>query len=165
MSWILGDDWKNTVKRTESRDGIFAKSSRCGTSRQRAQVWNRWSLGHQSHISESRDHSYVSSAICPECPVKQWRRKSFWLQSTPTGKRLKGCPRTSGRDYIFDLAWSLLGVELAELFEITVDREVFWVLLVLLPPATFPKDKADTKMSEWMSMQAYNETLYLWNCL
>jgi len=25
------DDWKNSVKRTNSRDGIFAKSSRCDT--------------------------------------------------------------------------------------------------------------------------------------
>jgi len=35
-----GDHWKNTVKRTNGRDGIFAKSSWCDTSWQRAQVWN-----------------------------------------------------------------------------------------------------------------------------
>ena len=39
-SWILGDDWKDTVKRINGRDGIFAKSFRCDTSWQRAQVWN-----------------------------------------------------------------------------------------------------------------------------
>ena len=37
---ILGDDWKNTVRRTNGRDGIFTKRSRCDTSWQRAQVWN-----------------------------------------------------------------------------------------------------------------------------
>jgi len=121
--------------------------------------------GMSSHFSESRDPSYVSWAICPECPAKDWRRKSLWLQSTPTGKWPKGHPRTRWRDYIFDLAWSRLGVELAELSEITVDREIFRVLPGLLPPATLPKDKAGTKMSKWMSMQAYIETLYLWNCL
>jgi len=51
------------------------------------------------------------------------------------------------RDYISDLACSRLGVEPAELSEITVDREVFRVLLGLLPPAALPKGKAGTKMS------------------
>jgi len=37
----LREDWKNIVKRINDRDGIFAKSSRCDTSRQRSQVWNR----------------------------------------------------------------------------------------------------------------------------
>ena len=39
-SRIFGDDWKNTVKRTYGRDGIFAKSSWCDTSWQSVQVWN-----------------------------------------------------------------------------------------------------------------------------
>jgi len=30
------------------------------------------------HFSELRDHSYVSSAVCPECPTKDWRGKSYW---------------------------------------------------------------------------------------
>ena len=38
------------------------------------------------------------------------------------------------RDYISDVAWSRLGVEQAELPEIAVGREVFQVLLGLLPP-------------------------------
>ena len=57
-----------------------------------------------SQFSESRDSSYVSSAMCPECPRKEWRSKSFKLQSTPTGKLPKGRPRTRWRDYISDLA-------------------------------------------------------------
>jgi len=43
------------------------------------------------------------------------------------------CPKTRLNDYISDLAWSRLGVEATELSEIAVDREVFRVLLVLLP--------------------------------
>ena len=31
-SWILGDDWKNTVERINGRGGKFAKSSWCDTS-------------------------------------------------------------------------------------------------------------------------------------
>jgi len=50
--------------------------------------------GMSSHFSESRDPSYISSAMCPECLRKEWRTKSFGLQSTPTGKRPRGRPMT-----------------------------------------------------------------------
>ena len=131
-SWILGNDWKNTVKRTNGRYWIFAKSSWCGDKK------------HWSEIRKARDvkpllrieryQLYVSSAMCPDCPRKKWWTKSFELQSAPTGKRPWVRPRTKWRDYISDLAWSRLGVEPAELSEIVVDREVFRVLLGLLPP-------------------------------
>jgi len=85
--------------------------------------------------------------MCPECPGKDWRSKSFRLQSIPTGKRPKVCPRTRWRDYISDLAWSRLGVEPAELSEIAVDREVFRVPRAAVP-ATLPKGKAGTKMNK-----------------
>ena len=52
--------------------------------------------GMSSHFSESRDPSYVSSAMCSEYPRKDWRSKSFGLQSTPTRKRLRGRRRTGG---------------------------------------------------------------------
>jgi len=38
-----------------------------------------------SHFSESRDPSYVGSALCPECPTKDWRRKSCLLNSRESG--------------------------------------------------------------------------------
>jgi len=41
------------------------------------------------------------------------------------GKRPRGLPSTRWIDYISDVAWSSLGVELAELSEVTVDREIF----------------------------------------
>jgi len=91
-----------------------------------------------SHFSESSDPSYVSSAMCPECPPKEWRTKSFWLQPKPTGKQPKVCPRTKWRNYISDLSWSRLGVEPAEPFEISVDRVVFRVHVGLLPPRPGP---------------------------
>ena len=59
--------------------------------------------------------SYVSSAMCPECPRKAWRTNSFGLQSAPTLERPRVRPRTRWRDYISDLAWSRFGVEPAEL--------------------------------------------------
>jgi len=73
--------------------------------------------------------------------------KSFGLQSTPPGKRPRSRPRW--RDYIFDLAWSRLGVEPAELCEIVVDREVFQALLGLLPPQLSSNEKRERKV--WMN--------------
>ena len=32
-----------------------------------------------NHLSQMRDHSYVSSAMYQECPSKDWRGKSCWL--------------------------------------------------------------------------------------
>ena len=49
-----------------------------------------------SHFSESRDPTYVSSAMCPKCAKKEWRTKSFRLQSTPTEKRSKVCQGPGG---------------------------------------------------------------------
>ena len=115
-----------------------------------------------SHFPESIDPSYVNSAMRQKCPRKEWRTKSFRLQSKPTGNRRKVCPRTRWRDYISDLAWSRLGVEPAELSEIAVDLEVFWVLLGLLPPRLSRKKKRARK---WTSVKAYIEPFYLWNCL
>jgi len=79
--------------------------------------------------------------MCSECPRKDRRSKSFGLQSTSTGKRVSGLPRTRWRDYISDLAWSRLGVNPAELSEIAVYCEVFGL-------ATLPKEKLGTKNNE-----------------
>jgi len=49
------------------------------------------------------------------------------------------------RDYISNPAWSRLGVEPAEISEIAVDREVFRVLLGLLPLRLFPKENRAPK--------------------
>jgi len=48
-------------------------------------------------------------------------------------------------DYISDLAWYRLGVEPPELSEIAVDREVFRVLLGLLPLRLSPKENRARK--------------------
>jgi len=80
--------------------------------------------------------------MCPECPRKDWRSKSFGLQYAHKGGKRRGDrPRTTWRNYISDFAWSRLAVESAELSEIAVDREVF-------SPATLPKGKPRTKMNE-----------------
>ena len=39
-SWILGYLWKNIISSTRGRNRIFAKSARCDTSRQNAQLWH-----------------------------------------------------------------------------------------------------------------------------
>ena len=37
-----------------------------------------------SYFHESRDPTYVSSAMCPKCPRKEWRNKSFRLYTVYT---------------------------------------------------------------------------------
>jgi len=55
------------------------------------------------------------------------------LLAKPTGKRPRGRPRPKWSNCISDLAWSRLFVEPAELSKIAVDREVFQVLMWMLP--------------------------------
>jgi len=87
--------------------------------------------------------------------------KSFGLQSTPTGKRPRGRPRTRWRDYISDLAWSRLCLEPAELFEIATDCEVFRVLLGLLTPRISPNEKRARKwVNEWICNPALKLSIY-----
>jgi len=88
--------------------------------------------------------------MCPECLGKEWRSKSFGLQSTPTGKQTRVRPLARWSDYITHLAWSRLGVEWAELSEIVVDSEVFRVLLGLLPPRLSPRKSGHE--NEWLNM-------------
>jgi len=52
---------------------------------------HRYEIGNAQDIKpllriERSQLQYVRSAMCPECPAKDWPRKS-WLQSTPKGKR------------------------------------------------------------------------------
>jgi len=141
-SWVLGDDWKNCQKIKRQRRDICKEFS----------VWHfvTKSTGLKSvkpgmsrHFPESRDLINFSSAMCPECLRKDWRSKSFGLRSTPKrGKRPRGRPRTTWRDYISGLAWSRLGVERAEQSEIALDCDVF-------SPATLLKGKPGMKMNEW----------------
>ena len=116
--------------------------------------------GTSSHFSESRDPSYVSLAMCPECPWKEWRTKSFGQQSRPTGKRPRGRPRTRWQDYISNLSWSRLGVE-PELSEIAVDREVFRVLLGCGLRDSIPKEKRARKwVNEWVCRLTLKLSIY-----
>ena len=40
-----------------------------------------------SHFFETRDPSYVGSAMCPECPTKDWQGKSCWLHPGKAAQR------------------------------------------------------------------------------
>jgi len=83
-SWILGNDWKSTLKYKRQR-WIFTEftvwhfATKCAAVKF-AKLWM------SSYSSESRDTSWVDWAICPECPRKDWQGKSFWL---PHGKAVQ----------------------------------------------------------------------------
>ena len=70
------------------------------------------------------------------------------LLAKHTGKRPRDRPRPSWSDYISDLAWSRLDVEPAKPSEIAIGREVYQVLLGLLPSSDLPRGKAGMKMNE-----------------
>jgi len=70
------------------------------------------------------------------------------LLATPTAKWPRGRPRTRWSGYLSDLAWSRLGVELAGLSEIVVDREIFQVILGLLLPRSSSEKK---RVWKWMN--------------
>ena len=90
---MLGDDWKNTVKRINGRDGIFGKSSRWYTSWQRAQVWNLKSPGCQ--VSSSNRE--IPGMLIPPC-VQNVPGKNDEL--SPSGYSLH--PRESGPKFAKD---------------------------------------------------------------
>ena len=100
--------------------------------------------------SESRVLSYVGSAMYLEGPRNAWQGTFCWLH--PRGSAVEVIQGTgkTWSDYIFDLAWSFLGVEPAELSEIVVNREVFRVFLGLLLPLSLPRPKAGIKMIEML---------------
>ena len=71
------------------------------------------------------------------------------LPTTSIRKRLRGHSTTRCTDYIFELAWSRLGVR-HQNNEVAVNREVFrassWCC-----PCDLPRGKVDMKMYEWIT--------------
>ena len=100
--------------------------------------------GMSRYFSESRDSRYVSSAMCPICPRKEWRTKSYRPQSTPKGKRPKVCPRSSWSDYI----WPCLVLSWCGASRTIWDCCWSWGIAGhprLLPPQLYPKEKRTRK--------------------
>ena len=100
-----------------------------------------------SHFSESRDHTCVKSAKCPKCPWKEWRTKSFRLQSTLH-------PRDSGPKCVQGPAGVTTSPTLLGTSWCGASRTIWdccWSWDISGPPraaapATLPKGKAGTKM-------------------
>jgi len=76
-----------------------------------------------SHFSR-----HVGSALCPECPGKDWRGKSCWLHPWQSG------PEVVQEPVRIITSRTLLGVEPSEVSEISKNREVFQVLVDCCPP-------------------------------
>jgi len=120
-----------------------------------------------SHFPESLDPSLVNSAMCPKCPGKEWRTKSFRLhprESDPKFVEGSGGVSTSSTMLAPFLVWSQQNYTIFLLI-----ARYFWVLLGLQPPRLSRKEKRARK---WTSMyayifarRAYTEPFYLWNYL
>jgi len=82
-------------------------------------------------------HDHFNTSISENVFRFQRVMKKF----APMEKRPKGRPRTRWRDDISYFAWPRLDVEPGELSKIAVDREVFRVLLRLVPPRVSTEEK------------------------
>ena len=89
---------------------------------------------------------YLGSAMCPDCPTKVWRGKSCGLNES--GPEVDQGPGgvTACRRPCLVLFWCR--ASRIRLPEISVDREVFWALLGLLPPRPSQEEKRALK---WMN--------------
>jgi len=117
---------------------------RCDTSRQSAHLWSSqnpecWTTSPNWKITATLVRSCVQNV-----PQKTGEASSA---AKHTGKWPRDRPRPSYSDYISDLVGSRLMVEPAELSQTAVDREVFQVLLGLLP-SDLPRGKSGVKMNE-----------------
>jgi len=97
-----------------------------------------------------RDLSYVDSAICSECPRKDWRGKSFWIHPQESGAKVDQGP--GGEITSPTSLGPVLVLESAKLLEIAQHREVFRILLRLLP-CDPPLQKTGCD-NEWTNVQA-----------
>jgi len=91
---------------------------------------NHWM---SSHFLESSDSSYVGSAGCPDCPRKDWR-------ASPAGYIHGKAAQTASNDPVqwlqlwLCLILSWCGSSRTAVYDIAVERELFRVLLGVLPP-------------------------------
>jgi len=114
--------------------------------------------GMSSHFSESRDPSYVSLAMCPECPRKYVELSPSSYSLHPQESDLKFVQGPGGVTASPTLVPSWCGAR-------TI-LNCCWSWGISSPPkaavpTTLPKGKAGTQMS----MYAYIfEPCYLWNC-
>ena len=112
---------ESTFKRTNGGDGIFAKSSRCETSWQRAQVWNPQSQGCQA-TSPNREIPATSVRLCVQNAAGKIG------ETRPAGNTHGKAAQRSSKDQV---AWPRLRPYLVPSWcvprttEIAVDREAF----------------------------------------
>ena len=118
------------------------------------------------HFFESRDHSYVGSAICPECPRINWRGKSCWLHPRGSGPKVDQEPggvTTSPTLLGPVLVWSQQNY-----LWLLVDHDVFRDLLGLLPPRTLPIGKAGANINGFQALRQPFQSatlLHSWTCI
>ena len=95
-----------------------------------AQLWNSQS----PECRTTSPNSEITTTFVRPCIQNAHERLVRQvLLAKSTGKQPRGRPKTRWSVCTSDLAWSRRGVEPTELSGIAVDREVFWVLLGLVP--------------------------------
>jgi len=111
-------------------------------------------------FSESRDPSYVGSAMCPECPKKDRWGKACWLHPRESGPEADQGP---GGVTTNDLAWFRLSVKPVEISDIAENREEFRALLGLLPPHDPPQRKTWNENEGMIDNDSLRQVLKVFN--
>ena len=133
----------------------------CDTSQQSALLWNQQNRECRTN-SPNWEITTTLVRLCIQNAHVRLVRQILLVKST--GKRPKCRPRPRSSNCISDLAWSSLGVEPAELSEISVDCEVFQVL-VLLPPRPSIGENRAWKWMKWITFTLFSLFTAVFKCL
>jgi len=137
------------------RSGHCAPSLRpwCDTSQQSAPLWNSQS----PECRTTSPNSETTTTLVRPCIQNAHKRLVRQvLLAKSTGKQPRSRPKPRWSVCTSDLAWSRLGVEPAELWEIAVDREVFWVLLGLVLVRPSLDKKWAWKWMKWITFTLFS---------
>ena len=144
---------KRVLFQVKAAEMELCENSMCHTSRRNAQLRNSWSLECRATSPNWKIPANLLRPYVQKSPTNIEEARA--LLAAPNRKRPRRRPKPRWGDYTSELAWSRLGVEPSELSEIVVDRDVFPVLLVLLPLQSFPEVKQASKWTNELIFSSF----------
>ena len=87
-SWILGNDRNNIISAASGTDGFLRRVHDVALRDKVRSCEKRWAPNVEPFSTELRDPCYVGSAMCSECPTKDWRGKSSWQRPRESGSEI-----------------------------------------------------------------------------
>jgi len=119
----------------------------------KCQLWNLKSPGRRTTSPNRELSATFPLAMCLKCPRKCWRSKSCWLQ--PQERYSEIVQQGPGGVTTSPTFLGPVDVETRQLSEIADNREVFRVLLGLLPLCPSPEEKWVRKWINEMKVRVW----------